>query len=231
MSYSFDGSNDRLTGTFTSTYGDPITLACWFKITAHPGAIDSLLAVGNSSSSNNNSYALRTVTTADRYGAVVVGNSGGTDQANVTKAGIENTWTPFIGVFSGDSQRDCYVSDQTAGNTTANAVADAIQFIRLGESFTAANDYTGLLAEVCVWNKALSAGEIASFLAASAPTGIAAANLIGYWALSQNGVLTNEGIDTGGDLTASGAVFSSDHPTITGGTATRRRRTALLGVG
>jgi hypothetical protein len=55
-------------------------------------------------------------------------------------------------------------------------------------------------------------------MAGSAASGIAAANLIGYWPLSaSSGTQTNLGTDAGGTLTVSGATFSADHPTITGG--------------
>ena len=99
----------------------------------------------------------------------------------------------------------------------ADGVSALVQYIRLGESLTAFNDLYGLLAEVAIWNKALSAGEIASYLAGNDPSAIAAANLIGYWPLSaDNATQSNLGTDATGDLTVSGATYEpSDHPTIT----------------
>jgi hypothetical protein len=80
------------------------------------------------------------------------------------------------------------------------------------------NDYTGLIAEVAIWNKALADAEITSYMSGEAASTIAAANLIGYWPLSaDNATQSNEGLDAGGDLSVSGATFDADHPTITGG--------------
>lgn len=230
MSYLFDGSNDNLTGTFTSTYGDPITLACWIKFTDHPIALDRLITFGNSNSSSNDAYDIRLTATDNQFAAVSTTSAGVSDNAAVVKTGVDATWIPVIGVFTADNDRDIYASDGTGNSVVSRAVSDAVQFIRMGDSMTGTNDFTGRLAECCIWNKALSAGEIASFLAASPPSGIAAANLIGYWPMTSADI-TNQGVDTGGDLTAGGnAVFDSDHPTISG-SSPRRHRTALMGMG
>lgn len=220
MSYSFDGSNDTLTGTLTSTYDAPITMACWFKwggggAGAHPSAIDCMVHLGNSSSSSVDSYILRTQTTVNRF-EIFADGSGGNESTSLAKTIAADTWTPFIGVVTSHTVRDLYVADATASEAVgADGVSALVQYIRLGENLAAANDFYGLLAEVAIWNKALSAGEIASYLAGNDPSGIAAANLIGYWPLSSdNATQGNQGVDAGGDLSVTSAVYSSDHPTI-----------------
>lgn len=218
MSRSFDGSNDNAIGAFASTYGGPITLGCWFKFTDHPVAIDVLVQVGESNSSSDESYVLRTTSTDNQFTAYVQG-SGGSGIANVSKSGIDGVWTPFLGVYIAADDRDSYVGDAVGGSLVAASFPDAVQHVRLGENMGAGQDYTGLLAEVCVWNKELDAGEIAAFLAGDSPLSIAGANLVGYWPMSANGGSSeaNLGVDTGGDLTFSGPVFDADHPTISGG--------------
>jgi hypothetical protein len=217
MSFIFDGVNDSLSGTFTSTYADPVTLACWIKVANHPVAVNWMYAVGNSSSSNDQSYALRTTATDDAWSAIARTTSNGT--ATKTAVNIDGVWAAWVGKFSSDTLRDVYIQSlaNTASNNTSIAVSDVIQFIRVGTDFANGSDFTGRLAELAMWNSVLSDTDITSYMAGTAASGIAAANLVGYWPLS-SADLTNQGLDAGGDLTAANqAAFDADHPTITGG--------------
>jgi hypothetical protein len=92
-----------------------------------------------------------------------------------------------------------------------------------------AQDYAGLMAEVAIWNTALNSSQITSYLAGTGASQIQSANLIGYWPLSaSNTTQSNDGVDTGGDLAVTGAVFSSDHPTITLSGVTRSSKKRLM---
>ena len=63
MSFLFDGANDNINGAFTSTYAQPMTLACHFK-GAHPAAIDTYLFLGNNAATDTESLWLRTSASA-----------------------------------------------------------------------------------------------------------------------------------------------------------------------
>src|SRR5690606_6508072 len=69
VSYSFDGTNDYLSGSFTSTYADPVTLACFVKMTTHPVAVDTFVCLGNSASNFNDSYRIETGSADDAWRA------------------------------------------------------------------------------------------------------------------------------------------------------------------
>ena len=216
MSFLFDGANDQLEGAFTSTYADPVTLACFVKVTAHPVATDNLLQFGNSASAINDSYRLNTGSVDDQWEAI--SRTTGDSSAQVS-LNIDGVWAGIVGVFTSNTLRDLYVQSitNTAQSVTSRAVADVLQFICAGEDFAEGRDFTGRLAELAIWNSALSGANITSYLAGTAASGIAAANLIGYWPLSSASLL-NIGLDSGGDLTATGnAAFDADHPTITSG--------------
>lgn len=217
MSYSFDGANDWLRGTFNSTYGYPITLAAWVKITDHPVATDLAVQLGNISNSDNDSLQIRTSSTDNRWSATSVSSGGGTATTNITQ-NIDNTWTPMVATFTSDSLRNFYFPGDNAQSTATIVVGQAMQYVGIGANLADGFDFTGLIAEVAIWDKILTTQEIDDYLGGDAASGIAASDLIGYWPLDTNGGLANEGVDTGGDLTASGnAAFNADHPTISGG--------------
>lgn len=223
MSYSFDGTGDYLTGSFTSTYADPVTLACWFKVTTHPVALDCLVALGNSSSSQNDSYMLQTGSADDAWRAT--SRTTGDSSAEVTSLNRDATWTAMVGVFTSNTLRDLYVGaiGNTAQSTDIRNVADVLQYLSVGHNLASGQNYTGLLAEVAIWNKALDTSEITSYLGGTAASGIGAANLIGYWPLSaSNATQANLGTDAGGDLTVTNATYSADHPTISSSSVASR---------
>jgi hypothetical protein len=215
VSYLFDGAGDGLTGTFTSTYTDPITLACFVKVTAHPVAFGTLVQVGNSSSSVDETYWLRASSTDDLWDAV----SRNTASSNASiSLNIDGVWAGIIGIFTNDSLRDVYL--QTTANTDNNTgnrpVADVIQFISVGLGMSGGQGFTGNIAEAAIWNKALTSADITRYLAGVRALRIAPANIIGYWPLSAaNATQENLGVDTAGNLTVANAVFAADHPVIT----------------
>lgn len=215
MSYLFDGVNDTMTGTFTSTYADPVTLACFVKISAHPIAAQILLTFGNSSSSVDQAYTIRTDVTDNSW--TCVSRDTTSAGAVLSPVNVDGAWAGVVGVFTNDSLRDIYVSSSTltAQNTTAKAVADVLQFIRAGENFVSSQDLNARLAELATWNKALSLGEIDNYMAGVRASAIGPGNLIGYWPLdTNNATQPNWGIDTGGALSVVGAVFDADHPFV-----------------
>lgn len=214
MSYSFDGNNDSLTGTFTTARALPLTLACWIKFADHPEALRRIMCLGASPSSNNSAIEFRLTPTDNQFSAVSVAASGGVANANRVKTGVDATWIPIICVFTSTTSRDIYVADLTTNNTASNDPGSSLANIKFGEGLGGANDFLGRVAEGAIWDKALDSGERAAYLAGNAASVIAAANLIGYWPMSSAG-LTNQGTDATGNLTANNnAAFDADHPTI-----------------
>ena len=98
MSYEFDGANDRLTGTFATTYlGYPVTLAAWLKVTTHPTAQDGVLAFGETSGAIASSHSIHTGTTDDTWQARSNDTSG---------FGNNHGDRFFVGDFTGDGNDD-----------------------------------------------------------------------------------------------------------------------------
>jgi hypothetical protein len=227
MSYSFDGAGDSLRGQMGTTYtAAPITLACFIKIANHPVAADCFMEFGETSASEDHSNFIRTALADDSWEAVSdAGATSGTAtvaSVNIDSASILTTynatsgWAGIVGVYTTDSLRDLYIGSivNTAQNTSTRAV-NALSYLSCGENLPGNQDFTGLMAEVAIWNAALTTAQVAAYQNGVPASQIAPANLIGYWPLSvSNATQTNEGVDTSGDLVVTGAVFSSDHPTM-----------------
>lgn len=220
-SYTFDGTNDQLKGTLTTDRGDPLTLGC-FVNDSPDGTADTYLQIGDTGTSNTNSYAIRTGASADQWRITSVDSGAAATQANVT-GDFDNVWVGLLGVIATDSDRRIYISDvtTTSTNTATGTVVATLNNIAIGEDFADASDVSGLIAECAVWVGILEDAEITAYLSGTAAPFVAdTEELIGYWPMDTDtgGTVPNEGTDTTGDLTASGnAAFNASHPTITGG--------------
>ncbi len=223
MSYAFDGTNDRITGTLTTARDVPITIAAWIKGTWR--ANDAFVQLGNGGGSNNASVALVMDGTTNNMVARAVddaGASGGGAEVVFDISAVGTTynettgWVPVIVVFASDSSRTIYIGSDanTATSTTARATTGAFDEVRLGEDLAGGTDLllTGM-AEVGMWASVLDAGQRADFYAGVTPDAIGTP--FGYWDLrTSNATQANLGSDATGDLTVTGATFSADHPSM-----------------
>lgn len=217
MSYSIGAANDDLSGSFTSTYQSPITLACFVKIADHPVAIRSAVNFGKLSNNTHDSYAIRTTATDDQWAATSFDSTSGFNQGTLAQ-NIDGVWTAIVAIHAGDSSRRIIIgSTVSSEGTGTRVVASGQQHVRLGEGLNNIDDFTGLkIAEVAIWNIALDhTTDALLYTAGNIASGIQPDNLIGFWRLNEdNATQPNLGTDATGDLTVTGATFDSDHPTI-----------------
>ena len=227
MSYSAVAAGDHLDGTIGSTYDVPITIAAWVKLTAAQWAdtgVQFALAFGDDSADENSTLSLRRAG-ADSYGISIV-SSGGTQQSSggsFPDTTYDSKWAVWVGKFTNDTSRQGYFGDSTekTGHDVNSRPVANLDYVRVGERVHSTTGLDGLIAEVAVWNKALSDAEIDQLESASetgpAPNTIATANCVGYWPLAVDQANhTNQG--NGGTWTLavqSAMPYSADHPTIT----------------
>jgi hypothetical protein len=161
MAYSLNGSTQYLSATAPiDGLTKPFTLACWFNsttVTANQYLVTLCPANGSAwgisahgGLANDPLLAIQT----------------GSNSFSTTSAYSANTWTHACGVFNSITSRTAY-KDAVAGSTatgTEQFVTAATQVIigsvRAGGNFS--QYLNGLIAEVGIWNAALTANEIAS---------------------------------------------------------------------
>lgn len=223
MSFLFNATNtQRMTGVFTSTYGEPLTIAVWIKIASF-SQNDTVINIGSSTSSVSDSHMLVSTNTSNEWAARSTNTVPASSDAVYTSS-IDGTWTPIVCVIASDASRKIYIGSigNVGSDTTSIAVGASLQYLRVGRNLAAVNYFSGYMAELAVWDSALSTDDITSYLGGTVATQIDAANLVGYWPFDyDNATQTNEGVDAGGNLSVvnygtTGATYDPDHPTITG---------------
>lgn len=161
MAYAFASANSRYLSTASApASGHPMTIACWFNTAA---GSQVAVSVGVSSGVHRNQVAIQqsgasVLSQAQTFGSTSNGASNG---VNATA----NVWNHAASVFSSASSRIAYTNG-TAGteNTTNVGSINAANSIVIGARWnsTIGAFFSGDIAEVGIWDVALTAAEIAS---------------------------------------------------------------------
>lgn len=189
MAYDFNGTNQYLQVSSAVVTAAPLTLACWFNVDV-----------------NNVTHALVSITNDGTAGSIVrfalfarISTAGGgvdafaSDTANTngiaqsTAAYSVNTWHHGAGVFSSATSRTAYLDGGNAGTNTTNVTPTLLNRTNVGVQFlqtsggTSGNAFcNGRIAEVGIWDVALTAQEIASLADAMPCDRVRPQNLVFY---------------------------------------------------
>ena len=161
----------------------PFTFSVWFK-TSGPGPEDYDMALVNIADPNvsNNYYGIFLEKRAGKYRPGIRARDGNARTTTKNMEMADDTWHQITGVFNASNDRKIYVDGVwvKTGSQNVNYNSDAVILTigRWGDS-SPKSYFNGLMDNVCVWNKALSASEVLNHYT-NLPTG-AESNLLGYW--------------------------------------------------
>lgn len=148
-------------------------------------------------------------------------DGGSPADATSTGSGTINTWHHACGVFTNDSNRVAYRDGANANNSTATVAPTSIDRTNVGRRFangTAAQYWSGLIAEVGIWNVALGVDEIVSLARGASPLLIRPSALVAYWPLLRGSVaISGTSLDRWRDglhLTENASPTLADHPRV-----------------
>lgn len=189
MARRFDsGLNEYLARTSAVITAPPITYACWVKFASLPSSGNYMALI-----------AVTDISTADAF-SMSLGNSGGTyyiitneydgtgnHYATLVFSPDTTNWFHIAGVFN-STTRECYVNGSGPGTDAGQGAAVAVGLDRttIGVQLSVGGPYNYLdadIAEVVIYDAALSASEIASQAAGYSPLFIGPQGLIAYWSL------------------------------------------------
>lgn len=214
MSRDFNGTADWLrAASAPGVTGMPLSIAAWFN----PDNVTTsgfLVAVHLD---NNDSYGLRAsgATAGDPVTAIQV--AGGVSASAVSSTGYTaGSWHHACAVFTSSTLRAAYRNGASKGtNATANAPAASTGVTVGGNGVptTPTALFPGLIAEIGVWNVALSDAEVALLATGELPSFVRPDDLVAYWPLIGN---TSPEVDLvdGVNLTISGSPAAAAHPTM-----------------
>ena len=162
MAYDFNGTNQYLNVASAPVLNTPLTLACWFR-SASTTTNQRLVGIYNDAS-NYWDLGIRGADAGDPVAAVVNAQAQSSNvQIVPTTAGYTaNTWHHAAGVFSSSTSRTAYLDGGNSATGTTNLTNPNGATSEIGRFVGAIQYMNGQIAEVGIWNAALTAAEVAS---------------------------------------------------------------------
>lgn len=152
----------------------------------------------------------------ERNGTGLLGATGGSVAIVTGGAPTENAWNHVAMVRSATTLK-MYLNGTNTGTTTDSNVIDTVTTLLLiGASQTSASPnklYSGDIADVAIWTRALSGTELSNLAALTHRPGDMATSLLGWWKLDGSG--STEADSAGSNtLTVTGATTATDPPYV-----------------
>jgi hypothetical protein len=157
-SRSFNGTDQYFLITSTPVTNYPMTLAAWVRRAA-TGITDRIMGV----MSGADSGVMLDLTAGNVARARSATTSAFSSATGATTIAAE-TWVHCCGVFASDSSRVIYLNGVSDGTSTTSRAITGVNRIIIGVYYFASalsGHFAGQLADVVVFNRALSAAEVA----------------------------------------------------------------------
>ena len=181
MAYNFTAASSQYLGTAsTPVTAAPLTIAGWFFPTAN--ASGTICSVGVSSGTNRQQLFYDPTTPGGaRLAANSLDNTGQSESSRNNVVTV-NTWQHGAGVFTSSTERLAYHDGIAGIVNTVSRTPSGLNTITIGGRWntTIGGFATGRLAEVGIWNVALTAAEVASLAKGMTPDKIRPQNLVFY---------------------------------------------------
>jgi hypothetical protein len=209
MSFNFvRTSSQRLTTAAAPASPYPLTISAWIK----SNSATTSQSIANAGVSASNVRYLLALTALGEV--IAFSDQGGQASAITTNKITANNWHHAAGVFLSRSSRTAYL-DGTSGNANTALVGapTSLNYVSVASAFAGGNwrgHFDGQIAEVGIWNAALTQPEIASLAKGMTCDKIRPQSLVFY------APLVRDLIDTKGGLTITnnnGATVAN-HPKV-----------------
>jgi hypothetical protein len=210
MAYDFNGSNQYLNTASTPVAAVPLTLACWFRaddVTANR----CLFELADSAGANGFRLLIAGAIAGDPVFADYLVTSG--TNAQTTAGYTANTFHHAAATFPNNTTVTAYLDGGNSATSTGSALNPSPTRINIGARFSSSSVglfMDGRIAEVGIWNAALTAAEVASLAKGMTCDKVRPQNLVFY------SPLVRDLIDTKGgrSITNNNGATVVNHPRI-----------------
>ena len=199
--------------------GTALTIACWIRPDTI-GGFALVIAKDGGVDATRIQYRLSVDVSGTARITGAIGDSSNVDSATGATTVTTSVWhhAALVKNGTGAGALKIYLDGvQDASVTSNRSMQNRSEGLRFGNRETNDRPFDGRIAEVGVWNVALTGPEVASLALGYPPSSIQASNLKGYWQLV--GTASPEPDTSGNDNDAAivGTVNSANHvPVVTG---------------
>jgi hypothetical protein len=210
MAYDFNGSNQYLSTASAPASGTPMTIAAWFFPTASSvqviGSVGEVIGLSRNQLTYDGNVAGRPM-------RAFANGTGGNVQAQGGSTTL-NAWNHGCAVFESVTFREIFVNGISGATNSSNVgTQGSASGVQIGAR-TAINitdfEFDGLIAEVGIWNAALTAAEVASLARGMTCDKVRPQNLVFYAPLVRDLIDQKGGLTITNNNTATVA----NHPRV-----------------
>ncbi len=209
MARDFDGVANSLSLSSAVVPNEPFTFSCWFN-TDVVDARDLMQFYENAGT-----HEIRLGLRGAGFGTTVqfvANDAGGFSRAETSTSYSTGTWHHACGVAAANNSRAVYLDGAGKGTNGVNKVL-TLDRTAIGRNIQlGAQALNGRMAELGIWNTALSDDEVASLARGFVPTLIRPQSLVSYWPLIGRLDPELDRWNGGNDLTVTGAVVGDHVP-------------------
>lgn len=208
-----DGSEEYLTNANGIVTAVPLSIACWFN--SNDDTISQELVSVQDTALTDNFWRLsiRGSAVGNPIAATTKQNGGTAARANTNTGYSANTWHHACGVFPTNNSRSAFIDGGSKVTNSDTQTPSGIDTVGIGALLhnppNIGAPFSGHIAEVAVWNAALTDAEDIILAKGYSPLFVQPQNLVSYWTLIRG---LNDKVG-GYNMTASGTVVSA-HPRI-----------------
>lgn len=208
MAYNFNGSTQYLRTSSTPVFDVPVTLAAWYYRRVS-GGTHVILCIGDSNNPDR-----RYNITSQTVGCLALHNDGFNGGNSSTGTSQVGAWQHCCGVFSSTVSRVAYFNGIAGpiNTSTMNLSMSSLNIIGVGARIgTAVQNYSnGLIAEVGIWNAALTQAEVVSLARGMTCNKVRPQNLVFYAPLIRD----LQDVKGGLSITNNNGATVANHPRI-----------------
>lgn len=212
MAYEFSGSGQNLYSISTPVTATPLTLACWMKKTA---ATTTGILTGIYWDGGGSWYAFYLAAGSAANGQKVglgAANNNSFANADSTATYTAGTWHHVCGVFTSSTSRTIYLDAGNSATNTTSLTPTNLNSVNIGASrrqTVTDNYFDGSIAEVGIWDAALTQAEVGALADGMSPQLVRPQNLKVYTPMIRS-TLDLKGLS----LTTAGSPTVSAHPRV-----------------
>jgi hypothetical protein len=214
MAYQFNGTNQFLNTPTTGAVvaGMPLTMACWFYPNNATANL-TLMAMAPIWGNSNPGFYVMAANGSVAGDPIQIGTDAlGNTVASSTAGFTANNWHHACGVFTSTTSRTVYLDGGNSATNTFNYSPNSpVQGLRIGQFLQGfERRMNGRIAEVGIWNAALTAEEIASLAKGMTCDKVRPQNLVFYAPL----VRDLQDVRGGLTITNNNAATVANHPRV-----------------
>jgi hypothetical protein len=211
----FDGSADYLVSSTLPVTAYPFTFACWANVDNNSAGH----LVGLTDNTDTTRLSIFFINGGQLAAACVDDISVNRDW-RTTATGATGVWHSCVGVFTSATDYKAFLNGDSTGSYafTGNAAVNSANRFNIGALLRSslAGQVDGRIAEVGVWNVALTQAEVDMLAAGHSPMMVRPQSLVGYWPLHGRGGASGneESWVSSHDMGPVSAPALADHPRI-----------------